>query len=286
MAMLGWIGLGRIGLPMATRLLLSGHELLVHDLDAFKVDQMVSKGASAAAFPDEVAVRATTIFTCVVDGSALHEVLFGPRGLVATASADTLLVDHTSIAPEECRALARRARSACGLRMVDAPVSGGPAVAGEGRLIAWLGGEAEDVQRMQPLIASYVATATHMGAIGQGQLSKSCNQFIVASTIALWSQMMRYAESCGLDPSLLIQTLEGGAADSSISRIFAPQIIDGSVPRESIRNQTKDLRIILSHQADGVECWTLAEAALREFDHIARRATASSVPIRSSGKPK
>lgn len=273
MATLGWIGLGRIGLPMASRLLSSGHELLVHDLDAVKVRRMVSQGASAAAFPDEVAVRAATIFTCVADGAALDDVLFGPRGLVTTASADTLLVDHTSINPEDCRALARRARSACGLRMVDAPVSGGPAVAAEGKLIAWLGGDAEDIQRMKPLIESYVTTANQMGGIGQGQLSKSCNQFIVASTIALWSQMLRYAESCGLDPSMLIKTFEGGAADSSISRIFAPQLIDRNVAQESIRNQTKDLKIILNHQRDGGERWTLAEAALREFDlHIAKQA--------------
>ena len=225
---------------------------------------MVSKGAVAAVSPNGIAARAATIFTCVIDGRSLEDVLFGPDGLTSAASADTLLVDHTSIDPNECRALAARARSVCGLRMIDAPISGGSAAAVEGKLVGWLGGDAEDVERVKPLIAHYIAKATHMGAIGQGQLSKSCNQFIVASTIALWSQMLRYAESCGLDPSLLIEALEGGAADSPISRAFGRQIVDGNVPTASIRNQTKDLRIILDHRGEGGG-WPLVEAALQEF---------------------
>lgn len=269
MTTLGWIGLGRIGLPMASRLLSSGHELLVHDLDPAKVGEMVLKGAAAAVSPNDMAARAATIFTCVIDGRSLEDVLFGPDGLTSAASVDTLLVDHTSIDPDECRALAARARSVCGLRMIDAPISGGPAVAVEGKLVGWLGGDVEDVERVKPLIAHYVAKATHMGAIGQGQLSKSCSQFIVASTIALWSQMLRYAESCGLDPSLLIEALQGGAADSPISRVFGRQIVDGNVPAASIRNQTKDLRIILGCQGEG-DGWPFAEAALQEFlRHIA-----------------
>jgi 3-hydroxyisobutyrate dehydrogenase len=255
---------------MASRLLASGHDLLVHDLDPAKTAEMVSQGAAAAS-PRDMAAHAATIFTCVFDGHSLEQLLFGPGGLTSAASAETLLVDHTSTDPDECRTLADRARSVCGLRMVDAPISGGPAAAVEGKLVAWLGGDAEDVERITPLIANYAMKAIHVGTIGQGQLSKSCNQFIVASTIALWSQMLRYAESCGLDPSRLIGALEGGAADSAIGRLFSRQIVEGKVPHASIRNQMKDLRIILGHEG-GADGWPLAQAALQEFElHIARR---------------
>lgn len=266
MAKLGWIGLGRIGLPMASRLLSAGHEILVYDLDATKIVSMVVNGAVGAACPAEVAAGATTIFTCVIDGKALEDVLFGACGITARASPGTLLIDHTSVHPDECRALAERAQSECGLRMVDAPISGGPARAAEGSLIAWLGGDASDVERTKQLIASYVAKATYMGPSGQGQLSKSCNQFIVASTVALWSQMLRYAAIRGLDPALLIETLEGGAADSPISRVFARPLVDKNVLNGSVRNLTKDLRIIVGDQGGR---WPLAEGALDEFEtHI------------------
>lgn len=266
MARLGWIGLGRIGLPMASRLLSGGHELRVYDLEPAKVREMVSRGAEAAASPSEMGVWAETVFTCVVDGRAVEDVLFGSQGLTTTATAETLVVDHTSIDPLDCRALAARAQAECGLRVVDAPVSGGPTAAGDGKLIAWLGGDAEDVNRVRPLIACYVTKATHMGAIGHGQVGKSCNQFIVASTVALWSQMLRYAESRGVNPSTLIQTLEGGAAESPISRVFARQIVDDTIPPESIRNMTKDMRIILHLRGETGQSWPLAETALAEFE--------------------
>ena len=139
--------------------------------------------------------------------------------------------------------MSRRAE-ALGLRWVDAPVSGGIAAAKAGDLAAWLGGRREDADRAAVLMAAYAGRISYMGPSGGGQTAKSCNQVIVANTIAVWAEMLAYAAANGLDPAALIDTFEGSGADSGVRRTFAKGMANGAFPELSTRNMIKDLTIV------------------------------------------
>lgn len=243
MTALGWIGLGRIGAPMAERLVAAGYRLTVFDIVPEAMRGLVAKGAQGAGSPGEAAEGAAAIFFCVSDGEAVERAAFGGDGAASRAAKDALLIDHSTTHPELTRALSRRAEAA-DLHWVDAPVSGGILAAKNGTLAAWLGGQPEHTVRARPLIETYAKRINTMGLSGSGQVAKSCNQVIVANTIAVWAEMLAYAVGNGLDPSQLIDTLEDSGADSGVRRTFARAMAGGTFPALSTRNMIKDLTII------------------------------------------
>jgi 3-hydroxyisobutyrate dehydrogenase len=243
MAQLAWIGVGRIGAPMAERLVSAGCPLTVFDIVPEALGPLVAKGARAARSPGEAAAGAQAVFFCVSDGEAVESAAFGPDGVASRASKDALLIDHSTTHPELTRAMSRRAAE-LDLRWVDAPVSGGIPAAKEGNLAAWLGGYREDADRARVFIETYAKRINYMGLSGSGQTAKSCNQVIVANTIAIWGEMLAYAIGNNLDPLQLIDTLEGSGADSGVRRTFAKGMANGTFPELSTRNMIKDLGII------------------------------------------
>jgi 3-hydroxyisobutyrate dehydrogenase-like beta-hydroxyacid dehydrogenase len=243
MTRLAWIGLGRIGAPMAERLVAAGYCLSVFDIVPGTMDGLVAIGAQAAASPGDAAAGAQAVMFCVSDGEAVESVAFGPDGVAAQASKGTLLIDHSTTHPELTRAMSRRAEG-LGLCWVDAPVSGGIAAAKNGALAAWLGGGSDHAEQARTFIAAYAGRINYMGPSGSGQTAKSCNQVIVANTIAIWAEMLAYAAANGLDPEALIDTLEGSGADSGVRRTFAKGMANGAFPELSKRNMIKDLGIV------------------------------------------
>jgi 3-hydroxyisobutyrate dehydrogenase len=240
---LAWIGLGRIGAPMAERLVAAGYRLSVFDVVPQAMDPLVAIGARAAASPGDAAAGAQAVCFCVSDGEAVESAAYGADGVAAQASKGALLIDHSTTHPELTRAMSRRAEE-LGFCWVDAPVSGGTAAAKNGTLAAWLGGRREHAESAQKFIATYAGRINYMGPSGSGQTAKSCNQVIVANTIAIWAEMLAYAVSNGLDPEALIDTLDGSGADSGVRRTFAKGIANGIFPELSTRNMIKDLGII------------------------------------------
>jgi 3-hydroxyisobutyrate dehydrogenase-like beta-hydroxyacid dehydrogenase len=268
MARIAWIGLGRIGLPMARRLASVGHEMVVWDLSPDAMGEAATFGALQAQSAMQAVEQVEAIFLCVPDAGAVETLLFEAQGVAAFTPREAIIIDHTSMSPDAAARLAIKAREEFGLRWVDAPISGGPAAAAEGGLVAWLGGEPADVEAAGKLIGSYVARCVHMGAVGAGQTAKSCNQLIVTSTIACWSQMLRYARALGLEPEVLIASMEGGAADSPVARFFARDLAAGNFPQRSLFNFTKDLSVVARQaKALGLEL-TMVAAALEEFDDV------------------
>jgi 3-hydroxyisobutyrate dehydrogenase-like beta-hydroxyacid dehydrogenase len=243
MATLGWIGLGEIGTPMALRLIGAGHRVVVWGRTASRLEPALAAGATAASSPAELASRCDAVMLCVTDGNAVEDVVFGPRGVAEGARRGSLIVDHSTIHPETARLASRRLRSAR-VGWVDAPVSGGAAGAQAARLAIFLGGEADDVERVRPWIAAYASNVTHMGAVGSGQVAKSCNQAIVASTVGIWAEVIAYARRCGIDPDTLVDALEGGWADSAIRRAHAHDMVAGRFRRAPGLIILKDLDII------------------------------------------
>jgi 3-hydroxyisobutyrate dehydrogenase-like beta-hydroxyacid dehydrogenase len=264
MTPLAWIGLGRIGTPMAKRLVSAGYRLTVFDVVPHAMDALVAIGAQAAKSAGDAAAGAQAIFICVSDGDAVESAAFGPDGAASQASKDTLFIDHSTTHPELTRALSHRAK-AQGIGWVDAPVSGGIRAAANGDLAVWLGGHREHAETAQPFIETYAGRINYMGPSGSGQIAKSCNQVIVANTIAVWAEMLDYAVSNGLDPLTLIDTLEGSGADSGVRRTFAKGMASGTFPGLSTRNMTKDLKIIADMAMKSGVSMPISSMALEHF---------------------
>jgi 2-hydroxy-3-oxopropionate reductase len=243
MATLGWIGLGDIGLPMMRRLVGAGNRVVVWGRTAAKLQPALDVGAVAASSPAELAAQCEGVLLCVTDGDAVEEVVFGPRGVAEGAKRGTLIVDHSTIHPETTRLASRRLKSH-GVGWVDAPVSGGALGAAAATLSVFLGGDDADVARMKPWIAAYAANVTHMGPVGSGQVTKSCNQAIVASTVALWAEVITYARRSGVDADLLVDALAGGWADSAIRQVHGHDLVAGRYRKTERLILLKDLDIV------------------------------------------
>ena len=235
--------MGEIGTPMALRLIGAGHRVVVWGRTASRLQPAVDAGATAASSPADVAAQCEAVLLCVTDGDAVEHVVFGPRGVAEGARCGSLIVDHSTIHPETARLASRRLRSA-GVGWVDAPVSGGALGAKAATLSIFLGGERDDVERVRPWIAAYASNVTHLGGVGSGQVAKSCNQAIVASTTAIWAEVIAYARRCGIDPDQLVDALEGGWADSAIRRVHAHDMVAGRFRRTPGSIILKDLDII------------------------------------------
>jgi 3-hydroxyisobutyrate dehydrogenase len=241
---LGFIGLGRIGLPMAQRLLAAGHPLTVFNRTAEKAAPLVEAGASRA---DDIAalVRAAdVVFLCLSDTAAVEEVAFGPGGIAGVAKPGQLVVDLSTIHPLRTRELAARLREETGAGWVDAPVSGGPAGARAGTLAVMAGGTAEDVERVRPLLMAFAGRVTHMGPAGSGMAMKACNQMLSFGSGAVIAETLNLAARFGIDPALVPEAVAGGFADSNVLRHYAPQMIEGRYAGSG-RTGMKDLDIAL-----------------------------------------
>jgi 3-hydroxyisobutyrate dehydrogenase-like beta-hydroxyacid dehydrogenase len=242
-ATLGWIGLGDIGKPMALQLIAAGHRVQVWGRTPEKLRPALDAGATAAASPAELAAACDAVFLCVTDGDAVEQVVFGPKGVAEGARRGSIVIDHSTIHPETARLASRRLRGN-GVAWVDAPVSGGAVGAKAGTLSVFAGGDDADVARITPWLSAYARNVTHMGPVGSGQAAKSCNQAVVAASIALWAEVITYARRCGLDPDLLVDALAGGWADSEIRRVHGHDLVAGRFRRTPTFIMLKDLDII------------------------------------------
>jgi 3-hydroxyisobutyrate dehydrogenase len=240
---LGWIGLGDIGKPMALRLIAAGHRVIVWGRTPANLRPALEAGATAAASPAELAATCEAVFLCVTDGDAVEEVVFGPNGVAEGARRGSVVIDHSTIHPETARLASRRLHGR-GVAWVDAPVSGGAIGAAAGALSVFAGGDEADVARVMPWLAAYATNITRMGDVGSGEAAKSCNQAVVAVSIALWAEVIAYARRAGLDPDLLVDALAGGWADSEIRRVHGHDLVAGRFRRTPTFIMLKDLDII------------------------------------------
>jgi 3-hydroxyisobutyrate dehydrogenase len=221
---IAFAGIGLMGLRMCRRLLAAGFPLTVWNRSPEKCAPLVDAGARQASTPAELCAVADIVLLCLADTAVVREVVFGAGGIVEGARGGQLLVDHSSLEPAATRAMAAELESRSGMRWVDAPVSGGTAGAEAGSLAIMAGGRGEDVERARPVLAHLGQRLTHMGDIGAGQVTKACNQMIVACNALVIAEMIALAERSGVDASLIAPALAGGFADSKPLQILAPQM--------------------------------------------------------------
>ena len=221
---LGFIGLGLMGRPMVDRLLTDGHDVTVWNRSPQKTISVVAKGALLARSVAELVATVDIVLMCLADAKAVEIVVFGDGGVASVGSKEKLLVDFSSMRPDITRKLAERLKIETGMGWVDAPVSGGSKGADTGTLAVMAGGEVNDVERVRPIVSAFSQRFTHMGGIGAGQVTKLCNQIIVASNVVAMAEAICLAEKSGVvDATKLSDALKGGWADSQPFQIMAPR---------------------------------------------------------------
>lgn len=221
---LGFIGLGLMGVPMARRLLAAGFPLTVWNRSPAGAATLVAAGAQQADSPAALACAVDVVMLCVADTAAVGDVVFAADGVAAGGAPGKLLVDFSSILPAATREFAARLAAACGMRWVDAPVSGGVPGAEQGTLAVMAGGDAADVERIRPLLAPLAARCTHLGPVGSGQVAKVCNQLIVGLNALAIAEVVALAARSGVDAARLPEAFAGGFADSKPLQILAPRM--------------------------------------------------------------
>ncbi|MBA1235280.1 NAD(P)-dependent oxidoreductase [Pseudomonas stutzeri] len=240
---IAFAGIGLMGLRMCRRLIAAGFPLKVWNRSTDKCAPLAEAGARQVGSPAELCAAADIVLLCLADTAVVREVVFGAGGIVEGARAGQVLVDHSSLEPAATRAMAAELESRSGMRWVDAPVSGGTAGAEAGSLAIMAGGRADDVERVRPVLMHLGQRLTHMGAIGAGQVTKACNQMIVACNALVIAEVVALAERSGVDASLIAPALAGGFADSRPLQILAPQMASSEFEpiKWHVRTLLKDL---------------------------------------------
>ncbi|MEA2623447.1 MAG: 2-hydroxy-3-oxopropionate reductase [Chloroflexota bacterium] len=276
----GFIGLGIMGRPMATNLLRAGRRVVVHSRSRPPVDELVAAGAEPGASVAGVAAAADVIITMLPDTPDLRAVVDGPEGLLEHARPGSLVIDMSTVDPLETRAIgAEFVRR--GVGYVDAPVSGGERGAIDGALSIMAGGAEQDVARAMALFEILGKTIVHVGDVGAGQVTKAANQLVVGVTIQAVAEALALAEAAGIDAAKVRQALLGGFAASRVLEVHGQRMLDRQFqPGFRSRLHLKDARIIrntasqlgvptpaLEVALDGFR--RLAESDRGELDHSA-----------------
>jgi len=215
MARIAFVGLGIMGSPMAANLVKAGHTVTGYNLTQPPIDALVAAGGRGATGIAEAVADAEIVVTMVPADLEVREVVLGEGGVLANAPRGSLLIDMSSITPQTSIAVAEAAKEK-GIRVLDAPVSGGEAGAIEGVLSIMVGGDAADFAEALPLFQTLGTTVVHVGPHGAGQTVKAANQLIVATNIQAVSEAVVFLENSSVELKAALEVLAGGLAGSTV----------------------------------------------------------------------
>lgn len=221
---IGFIGLGIMGTPMAKNLLGAGHELVVYDRSEEKMGEVVKAGAKGAASSREVAGQCRLVITMVPNSPHVKAAVLGKDGVLEGAKAGDILIDMSSIAPLASQEVYKACREK-GVRMIDAPVSGGEPKAIDGTLSIMVGGDRETFDEVYDVLMVMGGSAVYCGDSGAGNMTKLANQIIVAVNIAAVSEAFMLASKAGVDPEKVFDAIRGGLAGSTVMEAKVPKIL-------------------------------------------------------------
>lgn len=239
---IGFIGLGIMGKPMAKNLMKAGHELVVYDVIEESVQNVAAAGAKAAASSKAVAEECSYIITMLPNSPHVKTVVMGENGVLDGAKSGTILIDMSSIAPLASQEV-EKACAAKGVKMLDAPVSGGEPKAIDGTLSIMVGGDRAVFDSVkEEILLKMGASAVYCGEIGAGNTTKLANQVVVACNIAACSEAFTLAKKAGVDPALVFDAIKGGLAGSTVMNAKVPMMLEGNFkPGFKIDLHIKDL---------------------------------------------
>jgi 2-hydroxy-3-oxopropionate reductase len=241
----GFIGLGIMGQPMARNVLINGYPLVVYDLSPAAVAALTAQGASAADSPRHLAEQVDIVLLCLPDSPDVQAAMLGPDGVLAGTRAGQIVIDMSTISPVVARELATTAATQ-GVTFLDAPVSGGEVGARSGTLSIMVGGDEATLEQVRPLLQTMGQRILHMGTSGAGQVTKACNQIVIAVTIQAVAEAFVLAAKAGVDPAQVRQALLGGHAYSKVLESQGERFLKHDfTPGFRTRLQYKDLNIAL-----------------------------------------
>lgn len=230
MSRIGFIGLGIMGAPMAAHLVAAGHDVAGYDVVRKGLDALVAAGGTEASGVAEAVADAEVVVTMLPQDEHVEDVFFGAAGILESAKPGTLYIDFSTIRPETSIRVAE-AGAERGLRVLDAPVSGGEKGAVDAVLSIMVGGAEADFAAAAPVLRAVGRTVERVGGSGAGQYVKAANQLIVGGTFALVAEAIVLMEAAGVDAKAGIDVIAGGLAasrvldlkrDSMLAREFAP----------------------------------------------------------------
>jgi 3-hydroxyisobutyrate dehydrogenase len=261
------IGLGAMGGGMAHRLVTQGHAVSVFNRSAEKADEIVQAGARRASSPADAAREAAVVFVSVADGDALNAVLDGPDGALAGLARGTVLVNLSTIDPEQVRALAARA-AAQDVAVLDAGVLGNAVHARSGELRVYVGGDADTVARVEPLLDDLGKQVRHLGALGAGMELKLALNLIMGLEMQALSEAVAYGVSRGLNRELVLEAISESGFSAPVMSFKARRMAARryEAPDFRLSLMAKDLALVSDGAArEGVQL-PLAESARRTHE--------------------
>jgi 3-hydroxyisobutyrate dehydrogenase-like beta-hydroxyacid dehydrogenase len=271
-AKIGLIGLGLMGRPMGLNLLKAGHSLTVWNRTASRADELVAAGATLAKSPREVAGAADVLITMVSDPPALEEVLWGPSGrqksgqetgALSALKSGSIYIDSSTVSP----ALARKIAAECaerGAHFLDAPVTGGDWGAKKGELVFMIGGDAETLKAVEPILGVMGKRWFHLGPNGAGQTIKLAMNLILALQVDALAEALALVTRAGLKGESLVEVMQSSMARSGVLDIKSQNLLKGEyTPSFPLRLMHKDLGLALD-LANQIGVALPATAAARE----------------------
>ena len=242
---IGFIGLGLMGKPMARNLLRAGFPVTVWNRTKSKADDLVGEGAKLAADPRDAAAAADVLITIVSDPPALEEVLWGPNGALEGLRAGSTLIDSSTVSPDT----ARRVAKACaerGVDFLDAPVTGGTWGAQKGELVFMIGGKAETLERVKPVLEAMGKRSILLGPNGAGQIVKLGMNLLLALQVDAFAEALALVTAAGVPADRLMEVLQSSMARSGVLDVKAPMMVKGEFPASfPLRLMHKDVRLAL-----------------------------------------
>jgi len=241
----GFIGLGLMGRPMAANLLKTGYELTVWNRTASRADSLVAQGAKLAATPREVAAASEVIFTIVSDPPALESVLWGETGVFAGIRTGSVLVESSTVTPDlEKRAAA--AAAAKGAEFLEAPVTGGTWGAEKGELVFMVGGEAETLKRVEPVMGAMGKRFFHLGPVGAGQTVKLAMNLLLCLQVEAFAEALALVSRAAIPGEKLLEVMQSSMGRSPVLDLKAPMMLKGEYkPSFPLRLMHKDMSLAL-----------------------------------------
>ena len=242
---IGFIGLGIMGKPMATRLMKAGCDLTIYDINETVTAEFQRVGAATGS-PAKIGSSCNIIFTMLPNGAIVGDVLFGSGGVSSELNPGSIVVDMSSVTPVDAQTFEKNL-AAIEVEFMDAPVSGGEPKAIDGTLAFMVGGKPELFERMLPYFKTMGASALLVGPCGSGCIAKLANQIIVNLNITAVAEALVFATKAGVDPEKVYQAIRGGLAGSTVLDAKAPMMIGRNFkPGGKLSINLKDIKNVMA----------------------------------------
>jgi 2-hydroxy-3-oxopropionate reductase len=221
---IGFIGLGRMGFPMAHNLLKAGYPVVAYNRSRAAIDRLVSLGATAAQTPAATAREVEVLVSCVMTPADIEQIYLGPNGVLDGAASGLTCIDTSTTDPETSRKVAA-ALETKGVSFLDAPISGGPRGAQTATLSVMVGGDEAVLERVRPVLQVFGSNIFHMGPHGAGSASKLCNQVLTGVAHVLVAEAMVMGARLGLDAQKLFEVLQLSSGQCRALDRTVPEVI-------------------------------------------------------------